>query len=266
MSTPPNHNGTKAPKGNSPQAKEEDSPTPSEVLAALLDSWDATREYIRHYWAAPRQKPKWTETATLILTVLIAAASIISAWIFYRQMDEMHKARIAEERAWLAPEQMTLGSAVESGLPLKYQIRLVNPGREPALSATWNVKPYGVPYIPEMETANQTSLGTNDSCSNLEPETTQGIVIYPSGPTNFWLPLNVKDTPENRQLLNEVVERTKSLIIEGCFAYIAGSDRHTSAFRFFLRDVSGPSVIKDKNGISTAAWNFNATLTGNNAD
>lgn len=178
----------------------------------------------------------------------------------------MQKARIAEERAWLAPEQMILGSPVESGVPLKYQIRIVNPGKEPALSIAWNVKPYGVPYIPERDTADKISLGPNTSCSGLDPGPVNGVVIYPSGPTNLWLPLSVGDTIENRQLLDEIIKREKSLVIEGCFAYKAGGERHTSSFRFFLRDVPGKSFVTDKNGKLVPAWNFNVTLTGNEAN
>ena len=219
------------------------------------------------------------EKATWCAFVAVSVYAFITLLMWcqmMKQTKEMHEggvdthklatAALAANRAWLAPEQMTLGSPVESGVPLKYQIRIVNPGKEPALSVAWNVKPYGVPYIPERDTVDLISLSPNTSCSGLNPGPVDGLVLYPSGPMNFWLPLSVGDTLENRQLLNEVIKREKSLVVEGCFAYKADGERHTSSFRFFLRDISGPSLIKDKNGNPIPAWNFNMTLTGNAAN
>jgi hypothetical protein len=209
----------------------------------------------------------WARTAVIMSG--LAAIFVCAQWYeMHESGTDTHNlalAALAANRAWLAPEQMILASPLESEVPPKYQIRVVNPGREPALGITWQVNPRGVPYIPEGN-ASDFKLGPNTACTGLEPEPTDGMVIYPAGPTNIWLPLAVKDTTENRELIKEALNRTKSLVVEGCFAYRTGGEKHTSSFRFFLRDVLGPSFIKDKNGNLGPAWNFNATPTGNEAN
>jgi hypothetical protein len=92
------------------------------------------------------------------------------------------------------------------------------------------------------------------------------VVLYPFGSGNFWLPLAIPDTPENRSLITDVSQKNKSLLIEGCFAYITETKKHTSAFRFLLRDVPGTSFIANKSGEMVPAWNFNVALSGNDAN
>ncbi len=211
-----------------------------------------------------REKPKWTDIAIVALTILVALTALGSAWIFQGQLTEAHKARIAEERAWIAPVSMILESALENGLPVRYQIRIVNPGKEPALGVVWKATPIGVPYI---QPTSEPDARRNTTCDGLEPPPSNGVVLYPSTEVNFWVPLDVPDTTENRQLIREVLNKSESLVIDGCFAYRTGGGKHTSSFRFFLRDIPGkPSYIRDKDGNLTPAWNFNVNPTGNEAD
>jgi hypothetical protein len=191
-----------------------------------------------------------------------------------RQLEEIHSgsadthklanAAVTANRAWVAPEQMVLESPIETGLPLKYRIRIVNPGKEPGLGSMWNVRAFGVPYI--RETGEMLNFGPNNTCVGIKLNPKSGVVLYPTGSTDFWIPLRISDSPRNRSLLQAVAQKQKSLVIEGCIAYLTDGERHTSRFRFFLRDVPGPSFIVDKNGNKAAAWNFNATLDGNDAN
>lgn len=64
----------------------------------------AACQYLRNYWSAPRHKAKWTEGATVILTLLTAAAAFWSAWIFQGQLTEMRIQREDAERPWVAFE------------------------------------------------------------------------------------------------------------------------------------------------------------------
>jgi hypothetical protein len=216
------------------------------------------------------EKVRTTDMIIAFATVVIALTAIVQGYEMVSSSKDTHDlaaATVASNRAWVAPQQIILGSAIESGPPLKYQIRIVNPGKEPALGVAWNVKPFGVPYISEGDGTNNFKLGQNASCAGLEPGEVDGTVVYPTGPANFWLPLSVLSTPENVQLIDEVKKKTKSLVIEGCFVYRTGGGKHTSAFRFFLRDIpDNPSFITGKDGNSIPAWNFNIDLTGNTAD
>jgi hypothetical protein len=176
-------------------------------------------------------------------------------------------AALASNRAWVYPDQMILGTPVELGVPLMYAIRIENPSKQPALKVVWMVKPYGVAYVPQGSTYDWTNLPPNTSCSRLVPDALKGIVLYPTtGLVGGAVPTRIGDTPENRQLIDEVIKKEKSLVIEGCFAYETEGQRHTSSFRFFLRDTSGPSFIKNNQGNLVDAWSFNTTLTGNAAD
>jgi len=213
-------------------------------------------------------KIRWTDKLIAAATFVIAIATAVQGYELItgsRDTHDLATAAVASSRAWVAPEQMTLGSPIESGLPLKYQIRIVNPGKEPALEAVWSTRSFGVPYVSEVGQPDVTHFGPNNTCVGLDPDPKAGMVLYPAGNTNFWIPLDIPDTPENRLLLEAVQKREQSLVIEGCFAYIAATQRHTSAFRFFLRDVSGPSFV-NKDGAMVPVWNFNATLDGNQAN
>jgi hypothetical protein len=95
MNTSPDNKPSKNPAGEASPA--DDPPTPSEVLAVILN-------WLRHYWDAPRHKAKWTDGATVILTVLIAAAAIWSALIFQGQLDVTIKNFTLDERAWIELE------------------------------------------------------------------------------------------------------------------------------------------------------------------
>jgi hypothetical protein len=212
-----------------------------------------------------------TATATVWIAVFTVVLAIVGGVTLYEVVtggNDTHTlavAAIAANRAWLAPDIMNLMSALEAGLPVKYSIHIINTGKEPALGMVWNVKPIGVPYI-DPTNPNTIEMERNVTCDGLEPRPYDGMVLYPVGGTNFWVPLYVPDTTDNQQLIREVLNKTKSLVIDGCFAYRTGGGKHTSAFRFFLRDVSGKSFVADKNGNMVPAWKFNVTLTGNEAN
>jgi hypothetical protein len=59
------------------------------------------RDWLKHYWDSPRQKSRWTDVATVILTAIIAAAALYSAWSFSDQLGEMHLQTQLGERAWM---------------------------------------------------------------------------------------------------------------------------------------------------------------------
>jgi hypothetical protein len=192
--------------------------------------------------------------------------AIITAQAASDAADVAKKNLVAANRAWIAPTNAVLTKPIEDGLPIKIQIHIVNVGREPALGVVWKLNPLPVPYMPLGKEVDDLAFGPNKSCEGLEPKPADGLVIYPPGGTNYWLPFEIEDTPENAKLLASVVARQNSLVIEGCFAYRAGGERRTSAFRFYPRDIpSEPSYIV-KDGKPAQNWNFNAMLRGNEAN
>jgi hypothetical protein len=214
------------------------------------------------------KRPSVTDWSIAAFTFVLAITGILQ-WceIHSGSVDtrKLAQATVASSRAWVAPQQLILTSSVEAGLPMKFQVRLFNPGKEPALGIIWALKPYGVTYIADGN-GEKAEAGENEMCSGLEPTPDRETVLYPNGPMNFWLPLDIPDTGDNRALLESVQKKQKSLVIDGCFAYITATQKHLSAFRFFLRDVAGPSFVADKQGNQVPAWNFNLALDGNGAD
>lgn len=208
-------------------------------------------------------------------TFVLVLVGIGTYFILKNQLKEMHEggtdthdlatAAILSSRAWVSPSQILLESPLESGLPVKYQIHMFNSGKEPAIGVLWNVEATGAAYI-RMESGSM-RIGDNMTCANLNPVPSSGVVLYPAGDIRFWVPLDIPDTPDNRRLISAVLNRTNSLIVTGCFAYISSGKRRTSAFRFFLRDVPGtPSLIPDRPNKPGSAWHFNFALDGNDAN
>jgi hypothetical protein len=180
--------------------------------------------------------------------------------------DLASEALIANTRAWLAPSFAILNTPLESGPPISFQLHMINTGKEPALNAKWDFKYYLIPYIKPTNSPSDT-LGPNTVCEGVEPANSAGIVIYPATPTtNFWLPLEIPDTPEDRKIVTAALERSNSLVIEGCIAYRIFGKTHKSWFRFFLRDVQGQPSFVMRDGKPAPNWNFNAMTTGNGAN
>jgi hypothetical protein len=169
--------------------------------------------------------------------------------------DVAKKTLIATNRAWVAVPFMNLGNPLESGFPVTIQFRLVNVGKEPALGLVWSLKPRLIDYIANAAEPKHIS-DHNVVCDDLHPDIETGAVSWPETGTNFWVPKTFSDTPENEAIFGAAQSRTKSLIVDGCIAYITAGDVHKTWFSFFLRDVAGPS----------SAWNFNLRESGNGAD
>ncbi len=106
MSAAPNGNPTTEP-GNISGNGDHD-PTPAEVLTVVV-RWlrDYGPDWLRRYWEKERPKSKWHEIAMVVLTVVIAGASIYSAWVFQGQLTEARKSFRIDERAWVELEPIT---------------------------------------------------------------------------------------------------------------------------------------------------------------
>jgi hypothetical protein len=117
---------------------------------------------------------------------------------------------LAANRAWLAPTNMILTGPLEAGLPVHYQIHVIylgNLGREPALGVVPHAVPIAVPYIlPTAPAADPdvVKIDRNTTCDGLDPKPSDGLVIYPPGGTNYWLPSEIADTPDNRQMMTRL--------------------------------------------------------------
>jgi hypothetical protein len=172
--------------------------------------------------------------------------------------DTASDALMASTRAWIAPTFAKLATPLENGPPISIQVHIINTGKEPALNGTWRFKHCLIPYIEPSNNPAEHNLGPNTACDGLVAAgDTAGMVIYPTNATNIWVPYEIPDTPEDRNIIGAALAHRNSLVIEGCLAYRTGGKAHKSAFRFFLRDVPNQP---------SSQWNLNAMTTGNYAD
>lgn len=88
------------PSGKSSGLHEDDSsqevepPTPTEFIDAIV-------YWLKHWWDAPREKSKAADWLTAIVTIIVAAAAIWSAWIFQRQLNVAIESSRIDARAWV---------------------------------------------------------------------------------------------------------------------------------------------------------------------
>jgi hypothetical protein len=224
------------------------------------------------FWKAVWREPINIFTLALVFaTLLLGLIAIFQSYILLstdrtteraanaakQAADTASDALIASTRAWIAPTFAKLTTPLENGPPISIQVHIINTGREPALYGTRHFNHYLIPYIEPSNVPGEHDLGPNTACDNLVPSDKSGIVVYPTNVTNFWVPYEIPDTPEDRNIIGAALAHRNSLVIEGCFAYRTGGKAHKSAFRFFLRDVPNQPSLQ---------WNLNAMTTGNYAD
>lgn len=113
-------------------SQELEPPTPTEVVVAIV-------HWFQTWWEAPREKSKAADWFTAILTVVIAAAAIWSAFIFQGQLNETTKQTRLSVRPWIgldegldAIEATPLQIDETGNASLVYKIRAKNYSSTPA--------------------------------------------------------------------------------------------------------------------------------------
>ena len=207
---------------------------------ARLDQWKVHREW-----------------ATLALLVVYTIVNV-GLWLSQIHNNNLTKrATLSANRAWLSVPFVALARPLEEGPPLKVMVRIANIGRTPALGMRWKIIPVPGPWISHASGLHLSDFIVNKTCDGLKPRLRRGTVIWPSTATKMWIPQSLKFVHNNRALIADISNHSKSLILEGCLVYKTFGESHTTAFTFFLRDVPGkPST----------AWHFNVLPAGNAAD
>jgi hypothetical protein len=123
---------------------EDQPPTPAEFVQLI---WTG----LKHYLKSPQERPKWTDEAMVILTVLIALGGFLSAWLIVGQLREARTATQVtncalqrsiesfrtDERAWveigpIKPNAPEHHASSNFGLSFTYEISLKNLGKTAA--------------------------------------------------------------------------------------------------------------------------------------
>jgi hypothetical protein len=209
------------------------------------------RRIQRGYWRD--QKRSGVANTIISLCALIGAAT--SVCVAYLAFDDS----ITANRAYMAPVGLYLVKPLESGFPIRVQLHIENVGKEPAFGTVWRIsQPIVKDYIADaVPLVHESENWRNAMCDGLKPDTKSGPAFFANIPQPLtMIPLVVFDSIANEIALRRTLQRSGSMYLDGCIAYLAGGARRTTSFRFLLRDVPGMSDI----------WKFNRALSGNDAN
>jgi len=135
-------------------------------------------------------------------------------------------------------------------------VQVNNIGKEPAKDVVYAIKPILGPYMKDSPVTADWS-GLTDPCAGWRPDSGPGVVIFPG--TQYGIPKPLNLSPAE---VTAITGQKRSLTVEGCFRYRTFGILRFSAFRFFLRDVPGPSCAPDEKGKMQCAWKFNDIPSG----
>ena len=170
---------------------------------ARLDQWMVRREW-----------------ATL---ALLFAYTIVNGGLWISQIHNNNltkRATLSANRAWISVPYVTLARPLEEGYPLKVSVRIANIGRTPALGMRWRIIPVPGPWISHASGLNLSDSIVNRTCDGLKPRPRHGVVIWPSTNAKMWIPQSVRFVHNNRALIADILNHSKSLMLEGCLAHL----------------------------------------------
>lgn len=180
MNTAPSNKPSNDPQP-SPENKD-NSPSPSEILAIFLN-------WLQHYWDAPREKSKWTDIATVALTLLIAVAAFWSAWVFQAQLTEARRATEITERQWKQHERPWVSAKISLFEPLSFSNKagrlgvsytLKNSGHSVALDVRFISKV--VPLYSTREIYQQQAILCDPFRKRATQDGLPGNILFPGDP------------------------------------------------------------------------------------
>jgi uncharacterized protein YecT (DUF1311 family) len=169
-----------------------------------------------------------------------------------KQADNSDKAMMQAQRAWIGPRDARLESKPVAGQKNKFVVEYQNTGKEPALSFVFDAAAFVATDAEETDsTLSRTMSDYLLKCVNAPARALAGVVFPTSGFAVSQLSIDI-----NEKLIDDDVAAgiSKTLVVQGCFAYQTGSITRHSAFCFFYRANRSDSA------------HLNVCLSGNYAD
>jgi hypothetical protein len=193
----------------------------------------AKPEYVFCGWA------KKSEVPNLVLTGIIAVAALASVCYVSRQLKEMTLARIADERARIAPTGATLDDTIRVGKELRVRISFENTGKEPARNVlhAFNWEPFDIPKDSEHEPVvdlEKVPWPLNNLCEAYQPDPF-GRPIYPSAKYSDIKYAYTTPDPERGKAPKSLIDRSSSFIVWGCFIYRTSEGIGQSPYCLYLQ-------------------------------
>ncbi len=196
--------------------KQQDNPFARSKIPGAIVYW------LHHYWDAPREKSKRTDTIMVLLTFAIAVAAFWSACIFQRQLTVARDTMDAQTRPWVGNGKIEIKNTMFLVYPdnpmqartqfdFEINVPLKNTGNSPALNVEMGVNGTMTKEIgafatvqPMMESA---CGGANGNAAKV------GTVLFPNSPeTPFGWPINMM-TPFIQ------IEEVHRVWIQACVVY-----------------------------------------------
>ena len=200
-----------------------------------------------------------------IANIVYTAATLIILAITFWQAHISQNTYESSNRAWIAPVRMSLSLPLEEN-SIKYQLHVENTGHQPVIKAVYGFHTFTVPYVTENPDAEQ-NFPENIACSELDIKSSPSLILYPGTTDSFWLIWHWNGKESEKGVISKLLNRSESLIVDGCILYETMGDIH---FRYFLRDVPGPSFSSHTGGNGenkiSPSWTFNVANTGNDAN
>jgi hypothetical protein len=170
--------------------------------------------------------------------VWIALATIILAGIGAWGVLETKHALKLSERAWVSAVNATLTAPIEEGKAIRFNIPLLNFGREPAINMAYATQ-NGTIKAPPYDDWSSLVVEKNTSCDGLLVQ--KGAqAIMPS--LNGLASLRAFDSEVGRDPMlasKPIIDGTLHYYVRGCIAYETFEELHYSSFCYVLQTRSG---------------------------
>ena len=178
--------------------------------------------WLHHYWDAPREKAKWTDGATVILTFGIAIAAFWSACIFQGQLTVARKTMEAQTRPWVGNGEIEVkqptflvypNNPIQGRTQVSFviDIPIKNVGNSPAFHVETELNGTMTEQIaapPTMDTMMESACGWADRNAK-----SVGGVLFPNSPDT------TLEYPENMMVPFIQITEVHRVWIAICIAY-----------------------------------------------
>ncbi len=204
------------------------------TIASAIHAYNKRRDFHERARSQSEKINIFVLSATALFALLAAGGSLVSDWIFFRQLRQMQN----DSRAWVGPLDVTINPPLTIGKEIHVSVQYSNTGHEPGLNfaTAMSNKEFSKKEWND-GTAAKYIINFEDICF-----ATHGMkgtrVAYPTtGFTGYTLGFRSDDQQFDslhRVTVNkQIVDGDDYYAILGCFGYVSAGREHHSSFCYF---------------------------------
>lgn len=163
-----------------------------------------------------------------VATILLVVVGIFGVLVTQRALE-------LSERAWITPIGAQLISPIENGKPLRFILKFINTGRQPARDIEVQFQNSTIDgYDTQTTDLKNIKVAENTACVNLVPK--RGRPPMPPTSGNATLAI-IEDTIHGQPAFtadDRIIRGDKFYVIHGCLAYEAYEKTRQTAFCYIL--------------------------------